>query len=105
MSSELRPLLEVEGLKTHFPVRAASCCARRTCKAVDGVSLQLVRARPLAWSASPGCGKTTLGKTIVRLIPPTAGRILFEGADLAPLGRREMKPVRQAPADGLPGPG
>jgi oligopeptide/dipeptide ABC transporter ATP-binding protein len=90
------PLLQVDRLQTHFPVKGGVFMrSKATCKAVDGVSFALGPGETLGLVGESGCGKTTLGKTIVRLIRPTAGRILFEGADLAPLGRREIKPVRR----------
>jgi oligopeptide/dipeptide ABC transporter ATP-binding protein len=90
------PLLEVQDLKTHFPVRGGVWLhAVAVCKAVDGVSFQLMPGETLGLVGESGCGKTTLGKSIVRLLSPTAGRILFEGTDLAPLSRREIKPIRR----------
>ncbi len=90
------PLLEVQKLKTHFPVRGGIFLRPvGTAKAVDGVSLQVGAGETLGLVGESGCGKTTLGKTIVRLLRPTAGKILFEGRDLAGLNRKAMKPVRR----------
>lgn len=90
------PLLEVEDLKTHFPVKGGLWMRSiATCKAVDGVSLRLMPGETLGLVGESGCGKSTLGKSIVRLLTPTAGRIRFEGADLATLGRRDLKPIRR----------
>ena len=104
-----QPLLQVDGLKTYFPVRGGVfLTAKAQCKAVDDVSLKIRGGETLGLVGESGCGKSTLGKTIVRLIKPTAGRILFDGADLATLSEREMKPHRrqvqmifQDPADSL----
>jgi peptide/nickel transport system ATP-binding protein len=94
--SEATPVLEVEDLKTYFPVRGGVLMRSvATCKAVDGVSLRLNQGETLGLVGESGCGKSTLGKSIVRLLSPTAGQIRFEGADLAPLGRRQMKPIRR----------
>ena len=89
-------LLEIQNLKTYFPVRGGVLLrAVETCKAVDGVSFKLRSGETLGLVGESGCGKTTLGKSIVRLLHPTAGRILFEGADLTSLRQREIKPLRR----------
>lgn len=94
--SEAGPILEVQDLKTHFPVKGGVWLRSvATCKAVDGVSFQIRPGETLGLVGESGCGKSTLGKTIVRLLSPTAGRIRFEGTDLAPLGRKEIKPIRR----------
>jgi oligopeptide/dipeptide ABC transporter ATP-binding protein len=94
--SDSLPLLEVQDLKTHFPVKGGIWMRSvATCKAVDGVNFQLMPGETLGLVGESGCGKSTLGKTIVRLLAPTEGRIRFEGRDLAPLSRQEMKPVRR----------
>jgi oligopeptide/dipeptide ABC transporter ATP-binding protein len=90
------PLLELQDVRMHFPVREGVFLrSKRTLKAVDGVSLTLKPGETLGLVGESGCGKSTLGKCIVRLYEPTAGRIIFEGTDLAPLGRRELKPLRR----------
>ncbi|UCC14225.1 MAG: dipeptide ABC transporter ATP-binding protein [Gammaproteobacteria bacterium] len=102
-------LLRVEGLKTYFPVRGGVfLTAQAQCKAVDDVSIHIRPGETLGLVGESGCGKSTLGKTIVRLIKPTKGKILFDGADLSTLSDRALKPHRrqvqmifQDPADSL----
>jgi peptide/nickel transport system ATP-binding protein len=86
------PLLAVDGLKVHFPVRRG--LLKRTVgwvKAVDGVSLEIARGRTLALVGESGCGKTTAGKSILRLIPPSGGAVSFDGEDLAKLKPRMLR--------------
>ena len=104
-----RPLLEVEGLKTHFPVRGGVFMrAKAVCRAVDDVSFEIREGETLGLVGESGCGKSTLGKSIVRLLKPQAGSVVFDGVDLLPLRRSEIKPLRrelqmifQDPADSL----
>jgi oligopeptide/dipeptide ABC transporter ATP-binding protein len=95
-SSVAAPLLEVRDLRMHFPVREGIFLrSTSSCKAVDGVSLAVASGETIGLVGESGCGKSTLGKCIVRLHRPTAGSILFEGADLAPLSTAELKPRRR----------
>ena len=90
------PLLQVNDLKVHFPIHKG--LLRRVAahvKAVDGVSLAIAPGRTLGLVGESGCGKTTVGKGILRLVEPTAGAVLFDGADLARLARRELRPRRK----------
>ena len=90
------PVLSVEGLKTHFPVRKGMLS--RTVgyvHAVDGVSFSIEEGETLGLVGESGCGKSTVGKTIVKLIEPTAGRVRVEGHDITDLGPREMRPFRR----------
>jgi peptide/nickel transport system ATP-binding protein len=103
------PLLEIQDLCTYFPVRGGVLLrARAQCKAVDAVSLSVWPGETVGLVGESGCGKSTLGKSVVRLVKPTAGRILFEGTDLATLSVKRLKPFRrqiqmifQDPADSL----
>ncbi len=87
-----KTLLEVRDLKVHFPIHKG--VLRRVkghVKAVDGVSLRIGGARTLALVGESGCGKTTVGKGILRLIEPSAGQVLFDGEDLARLSPRALR--------------
>jgi peptide/nickel transport system ATP-binding protein len=90
-------LLRVEGLRTWFPIRRG--LLQRTVgfvRAVDDVSFEVAAGRTLALVGESGCGKTTVALSILRLAPPQAGRVLFDGEDLAALSREEMRLRRRA---------
>jgi peptide/nickel transport system ATP-binding protein len=88
-------ILEVRGLKKHFVVEKTFFGKpSATLKAVDGVSLTLKAGATMGIVGESGCGKTTLGRTITRLYEPTAGDILFEGANIAKLKSAELRPLR-----------
>jgi peptide/nickel transport system ATP-binding protein/oligopeptide transport system ATP-binding protein len=89
-------LLRVEGLKVHFPVK--STVLRRKLgevKAVDGIDLSLAAGETVGLVGESGCGKSTTGQAILRLIEPTAGSVKFKGTDITTIGRREMRPLRR----------
>jgi len=93
---EGQTLLEVCDLQVHFPIQRG--VFRRVVgqvRAVDGVSLQLDGGRTLALVGESGCGKTTAGKGLLQLIPPTGGSVRYQGRELRGLGHRAMQPFRK----------
>ncbi|MBX9608901.1 MAG: dipeptide ABC transporter ATP-binding protein [Gammaproteobacteria bacterium] len=94
-STDAETVLEVENLVVSYPVRSGFL--RRltgAVRAVDGVSLTIARGRTLAVVGESGCGKTTMGKGILRLAPLAGGRVNFEGVDLASLDARALRRAR-----------
>ncbi|MEW6313696.1 MAG: ABC transporter ATP-binding protein [Pseudomonadota bacterium] len=89
------PLLQVESLRVHFPIRKG--VLQRVSgyvKAVDGVSFDIAAGRTLALVGESGCGKTTVGKSILRLIEPSAGTVRFGGENIGALRRDRMRMLR-----------
>jgi oligopeptide/dipeptide ABC transporter ATP-binding protein len=91
------PLLEVEHLKLHFPIKKGILFAREVARvhAVDDVTFTLRDGETLGLVGESGCGKTTLSRTIMRLVDPTAGAIRFHGRDVSRASRRELAPLRR----------
>ena len=89
-----KPLVRVEDLKKYFPVRGFTF-HRQWVKAVDGVSFEIQRNETLGLVGESGCGKTTLGRTILRLIEPTSGRIIFDGVDVMKLRGKDLLNFRR----------
>jgi oligopeptide/dipeptide ABC transporter ATP-binding protein len=89
-------LLRVDGLRTWFPVRAG-ILQRPVAwvRAVDDVSFQVEAGRTLALVGESGCGKTTVGRSLLRLVEPQAGQVWFEGTDILSLPRAELRPLRR----------
>ena len=89
-------LLEVRNLKKHFPIkRGVFMHTVGHVQAVDGISFSIRRGETLGLVGESGCGKTTAGRTILRLIEPTAGEIMFDGRDVDLLGRQELRALRR----------
>src|SRR5438552_705510 len=95
--TEAGPLLQVRGLRMHFPVTEGLIARRHIgdVKAVDGVDLTIGRGETLGLVGDSGCGKTPMGRCILRLEKPTAGEILYNGIDIARLDRRELVALRR----------
>lgn len=109
MSESSDVLLEVRNLRKHFPVRSGLFSRRgSSVKAVDGVSFYIRKGETLGLVGESGCGKTTIGRTVLRLIEPDSGEVRFDGEDLLALSaeelrkrRREMQLVFQDPYGSL----
>jgi oligopeptide transport system ATP-binding protein len=95
-------LVSIEDLKVHFPLAAPSLLQRlrgsgpaRVVKAVDGVTLSVHAGETLGLVGESGCGKTTLGRAILRLVEPTSGRVVIRGVDIAALSKGELRRQRR----------
>ena len=97
VAGEARPLLEVKGLRMHFPITEGLLRRRQIgeVKAVDGIDFSIARGDTLGLVGESGCGKTTTGRCILRLEKPTAGEIVYDGVDVAKVGRRDMLALRR----------
>ncbi|MGE3824329.1 MAG: ABC transporter ATP-binding protein [Bacteroidia bacterium] len=90
------PILSIKNVKTHFPIKSGFFGKTKDyVKAVDDVSFDVYPGETLGLVGESGCGKTTLGRTILRLIEPTAGDIIFKGKNLVQLNNDEMRDVRK----------
>jgi oligopeptide transport system ATP-binding protein len=94
---ETKSLISIRDLKVHFPLAGGFLFSRSrgVVKAVDGVTLDIYEGEKLGLVGESGCGKTTLGRAVLRLIEPTSGQILFRGQDLATLSRKSMRERRR----------
>ena len=92
----MEDILIVENLVKHYPIRKG--VVPKTVgyvRAVDGVSFSIPRGKTLSLVGESGCGKTTTGRTVLRLIEPTSGRVIFNGRDVFSLGDRDMRKLRR----------
>ncbi|OQY31753.1 MAG: peptide ABC transporter ATP-binding protein [Anaerolineaceae bacterium 4572_5.1] len=95
MTSEKTPIVEVRHLKKYFPVTGGFFQNKiGDVKAVDDVSFDIYQGETLGLVGETGCGKTTVGRTMMRLYEPTEGEIIFEGTDLATLGEKALRQAR-----------
>lgn len=91
-----QPLIAVTGLRTHFPTSRQGLLGRRgSIKAVDGLTFDIFKGETLGLVGESGCGKSTTGRTIIRLIRATAGSVIYDGRDLTKVSDREMRRLRQ----------
>ncbi len=89
-------LLEINDLKKHFPIRGGIFgSVKDHFKAVDGVSFKVRKGRTLGLVGESGCGKTTLGRAILRLVEPTSGQVLYGDQDITKLGREDLRKMRR----------
>ena len=90
------PLIEVSDLKKHFPIRKGIFRrAAGAVRAVDGVSFSINAGETLGLVGESGCGKTTVGRTVLRLVEPTSGQIKVNGQDIGGLARKDLRPLRR----------
>jgi peptide/nickel transport system ATP-binding protein/oligopeptide transport system ATP-binding protein len=90
------PILEVQDIVKHFPVTGGLWSRPKSwIKAIDGVSFQIHKAESFGLVGESGCGKTTLGRIILRLLEPTSGNILLNGVNITRLNRKEMRSHRR----------
>ncbi|MBA2332702.1 MAG: ATP-binding cassette domain-containing protein [Actinobacteria bacterium] len=97
VNASATPLVDVDELKVWFPIRSGLVLDRHVgdVKAVDGVSLQIQRGETLGLVGESGCGKSTVGRALLRLYEPTDGTIRFDGQDITHLGESELRPLRK----------
>jgi ABC-type microcin C transport system duplicated ATPase subunit YejF len=90
-------LVQLEDLKVWFPIKSGLVLDRHIgdIRAVDGVTLEIRRGETLGLVGESGCGKSTVGRVILRLYKPTGGRIEFDGQDITTLSEGELRPLRR----------
>ncbi|TVR70520.1 MAG: ABC transporter ATP-binding protein [Sphaerobacteraceae bacterium] len=93
---DAEPLLQVRGLKTYFPIRKGLLQRKiGDVQAVDGIDFDVLRGETVGLVGESGCGKSTAGRSIIRLIDSTAGSIIYDGTDITELSERQLRPFRR----------
>ena len=95
MNTDNNNLISLENLQVHYRTGGGLFSASKLVKAVDGVSLDIKKGETLGLVGESGCGKSTAGRAILRLIEPTGGVVKMMGRDIAPLTKKELRPFRQ----------
>jgi ABC-type oligopeptide transport system, ATPase component len=92
-----RPLVEITDLRMYFPITQGILISRHVgdVRAVDGISLSIQRGETVGLVGESGCGKSTVGRTILRLYRPTSGRIVFDGQDITTAEGASLRAVRR----------
>lgn len=88
-------LLEAKDIKKYFPVKGSLGTVINNVKAVDGVSVKLCRGETMGLVGETGCGKSTFGRTVLKLLEPTSGELVYEGENITDYNEKEMRPLRQ----------
>src|SRR3954453_21318442 len=90
-------LVDVQHLRVWFPIKSGLVLDRHVgdVRAVDDVTFSVGRGETLGLVGESGCGKSTVGRALLRLYQPTGGRIVFDGTDITKLGERELRPLRR----------
>ena len=94
--TEHKKLIEVQNLKQYFPVASSIFEEKKVVKAVDDISFYIDKGETFGLVGESGCGKTTTGRTLLRLYEPTAGKIFYDGKDIT---HADMLPYRRKNAD------
>lgn len=98
LTLQIKPLLEVRNLKKYFPIKTKGLFKQQVVeykKAVDGVSFNVYPGETLGLVGESGCGKTTLGRMLLNLIPPTEGEVIFNGVNIYSLKPKELRNLRK----------